>query len=314
MPGPYAHIILVNLLKEPRRLDSTPDMPDSAKMAVLDSFRFCELGAVSPDYPYLAVMDGSAKKWADNMHYTKTGEMIKAGITLLKGMQGNQQSKGVAWLLGYVAHVSMDVFMHPVINAIVGPYEQNKQEHRECEMNQDALIFQRLNLGGIGLSNHMDSGIWACSENKDDGTLDRDIVMLWNSMLENVYPDEHADNAPDFDKWHSRFKLVVDDIASEGGILIPFGRHVAADQGFVYPAIDDIEDQYVKYLPTPVDPPAPENYEKLFDKAIEKVCAVWGWVGKGIFSDDQTYATKIGNWDLDTGEEQRGNGRLVFWS
>jgi len=41
--------------------------------------KFCGLGSVSPDYPYLALGDGGAKRWADIMHYTRTGEVIHAG-------------------------------------------------------------------------------------------------------------------------------------------------------------------------------------------------------------------------------------------
>ena len=49
MPGAYAHLTLANMLKEPNRLDSMEGFPDEAKFVVMTHFRFCELGAVSPD-------------------------------------------------------------------------------------------------------------------------------------------------------------------------------------------------------------------------------------------------------------------------
>jgi len=50
MPGAYAHITMVNKLKEPQRLERIPGFPHDAIAAVLKYFKFCELGAVSPDY------------------------------------------------------------------------------------------------------------------------------------------------------------------------------------------------------------------------------------------------------------------------
>ena len=83
MPGAYAHVTLVNLIREPVRLEAHGFSPESI-VAVLDYFRFCELGAVSPDYPYLDIAHPDACPWADRMHYQKTGDMVKAGIDRVK--------------------------------------------------------------------------------------------------------------------------------------------------------------------------------------------------------------------------------------
>lgn len=72
MPAAYAHITLVNILRETHRLQAIPGLPREAIAAVLDYFKFCELGAVSPDYPYLAIGDANTANWADLMHYEKT--------------------------------------------------------------------------------------------------------------------------------------------------------------------------------------------------------------------------------------------------
>ena len=308
MPGAFAHIILVNELKEPRRLEGIPGFGPDAITSVLDFFKFCELGAVSPDYPYLAVGDSHAAKWADMMHYIKTGDMINAGIRQVSQLQGNDRRKAFAWLLGYSAHVATDVTIHPVVELKVGPYAENKQDHRICEMNQDAYIFQRLNLGQIGLSEHLDSGIWGCCE-ANSSRLDPVISGLWARMLQVAYSEEFATNPPDIDKWHQRFKVMVDEIGEEGNRLMPIARHLAVDCGLTYPACDDIDMQYIKSLKVPN---GNMDYDAVFDKAIDSVGSLWAHVAEGVFGGESTYLTQIGHWNLDTGKDT--DGRYVFWS
>ena len=93
MPGAYAHMTLVNLLRETARLEAIPGFPGEAISAVLEYFRFTEMGAVSPDYPYLVIGDGHAAHWADDMHYTNTGAMVQAGVDRLKELEGSRSGK-----------------------------------------------------------------------------------------------------------------------------------------------------------------------------------------------------------------------------
>lgn len=308
MPGAFAHITLVNELKEPQRLESLPGFSPDAITAVLDFFKFCELGAVSPDYPYLAVGDSNAAKWADMMHYINTGDMIKAGIRHIKKLRSHNRRKAFAWLLGYSAHVATDVTIHPVVELKVGPYAENKTAHRVCEMHQDAYIFQRLNLGQIGLSEHLDSGIWGCCE-ANSNRLDTVISGLWSKMLQETYPEEFAVNPPDIDKWHRRFKVMVDEIGEEGNRLMPIARHLAVNCGLTYPASDNVDQQFIKSLKVP---DGRMDYDPIFDKAIDSVGSVWSLVAKGIFANDSTYLAQIGHWNLDTGKDT--NDQYVFWS
>ena len=295
------------MLKEPLRLEALPGFGIDAITSVLEHFKFCELGAVSPDYPYLAVGDDNAAKWADMMHYVNTGEMIKAGIRHVSQLQGEDKRKAFAWLLGYSAHVATDVTIHPVVELKVGPYAENKTAHRTCEMHQDAYIFQRLNLGPLGLSEHLDSGIWGCCE-ANTNHLDPAISGLWASMLSATYPEEFKANPPDINKWHRRFKVMVDDIGEEGNHLMPIARHLAVDCGLTYPARNEIDLQYIKSLKVPT---GRMSYDAIFDKAISSVGSIWSLVATGIFGGDMTYQTIIGSWNLDTGKDS--SGKLVFW-
>ena len=119
MPGAYAHLTLVSDIQT--LFGDLDEMPVSAKAALLDFTGYRDLGAVSPDYPYLAITDGGSAVWEDNMHYIQTGQMIRAGTRIVADMPGAPQQKCLAWLLGYAAHVVMDVTIHPVVEMKVGP-------------------------------------------------------------------------------------------------------------------------------------------------------------------------------------------------
>lgn len=316
MPGAYAHMTLVNLLREPSRLEAIPGFPNEAISSVLEYFRFTELGAVSPDYPYLAIGDSKAAKWADSMHYTNTGAMIQVGVDILKGIDGESKRKGLAWLFGYAAHVATDVTIHPIVELKVGEYDKNKRAHRECEMHQDAYIFQRLNVGQVGLSEHLDSGISRCGELGDKRNLDGTIVALWDEMLKRVHPEQYAATRPDIGKWHRCFMLMVDKIAEEGNHLLPLARHVAVDAGLTYPAASDIDrNEYIDKLQVsqPLLPAEFLTYDEIFDRAKENVAGIWGLIATGVFSSDTRYLAQIGEWNLDTGRN-KNDGNLVFWS
>lgn len=309
MPGAYAHITLVNEASEPLLLESRAVHPEAIG-AVGEYLGYCELGAVSPDYPYLAIGDEGAKDWADKMHYIRTGETIHAGVRALRTMAGDDRKKGLAWLFGYAAHVTTDVTIHPVVERKVGPYETNKTAHRICEMHQDAYIYQRLSLGGIQRAEHLDSGILRCVSPGDCTKLDPVLSTLWSKMLQSAHPDAFAKNPPAFDAWHRGFKIGVDKIAEEGGRLWPLARHVATDVlGLAYPPERDINRAaYIEALDTPA---GKMTYDAVFDLAKANVAGVWSVLAASVLVGSDDYVARIGNWNLDTGKD--GRNRLVFW-
>ena len=307
MPAGYAHITLVNELS--RKFENNPAFPEDGTTAILDYLKFFELGAVSPDYPYLALTKrDKARPWADAMHYTRTVEMIRAGVRLVQALEGETKRKGLAWLLGYSAHIATDVAIHPVVELKVGTYKGHEREHRHCEMHQDAYIFSRLNLGEIGVSEHLKSGLGRCGDAANDHQLDHDIEGLWRAMLKEVYPAEFAANAPKIHDWHHGFKVIMDDVAEEGVNLVPFARHVAAGLDLVYPAPAEIDSQYTEPLKTPS---GRMNYDQVFNYALGEVEWVLLQVANGVLHAGPLVAM-TGNWDLDTGRNE--NQKLVFWS
>ena len=308
MPGAYAHITVVNEFRNTDKLLAIPDFPQEAAKAFLRWFKFAELGAVSPDYPYLAVGDRNAAQWADLMHYAHTGAMVREGSKLLRAIDGEKKYKCLAWLLGYSSHVTADMTVHPVIELKVGRYEENKTKHRVCEMHQDAFIFQKLDLGGVGVSDHLASGIGACSAPDDDDLLDADIIEFWSALLKAVHPDKFTANPPDIHKWHERFNEIVETISSAGGHLFPFARHLAADSGMVYPLPGQIDKQYIEGLKVPS---GIMGYTDIFTEAVDNVATVWADIARGVFSYNDTILARFGEWNLDTGRDQTNN--LIFW-
>lgn len=308
MPGAYAHITVVNEYRNPAKLMAIPDFPEVAAKSFLRWFKYAELGAVSPDYPYLAVGNKDAAAWADLMHYTHTGAMVREGSKLLRAIDGEKKSKCLAWLMGYASHVTADMTIHPVVELKVGKYEENKSDHRTCEMHQDVFIFRRLNVGDAGVADYLSTGIGACSVEDNDDKLDADIIDFWRVLLKAVHPVEFAANPPDIHKWHERFNEIVELISDAGGHLLPFARHLAADSGVVYPAYDQIDKQYVENLNVPN---GIMSYDDIFNNALNNVANVWGDIAHGTFTSNDMVLTRFGEWNLDTGRDQ--TDKLIFW-
>jgi hypothetical protein len=307
MAGAYAHLTMVNMLRATKHIENRLKFSNPAAAALLTHLRFCELGAVSPDYPYLVLHDEGAAKWADTMHWTRVGEVLKAGVAAVGAMDGEGRNKAFAWLLGYASHVATDVTIHPMVNLKVGPYAQNKTAHRRCEMNQDAHIWQRMNLGNVGLSEHLRSGMSRCATG---GAVDAAVKATWEGMLRTVHADEFARNAPKIDKWHAAFDLMVDKIGEEGNRLMPIARHVGVDCGLTYPLVTEIEQTYIRDLRVPGNKSM--DYDDIFDHAMESVSGVWVAIEAAVFRGNQAMLASIGNWNLDTGQD--GSGRFAFWS
>ncbi|MFI5296362.1 MAG: zinc dependent phospholipase C family protein [Thermodesulfovibrionales bacterium] len=147
MPGSYAHLTMVGIARTRNSLEAIDGFPREGIDAAGSYLKFLELGAVSPDYPYLDITSGDSKKWADAMHYTHTGDTVCAAAAMVRELPpGDDKLKCLAWLMGFAAHVVGDMCIHPVIQLKVGPYAQHATPHRRCEMHQDAFIFPRLGL------------------------------------------------------------------------------------------------------------------------------------------------------------------------
>ncbi|MDA8447320.1 zinc dependent phospholipase C family protein [Paracidovorax valerianellae] len=303
MPGAYAHITAVNVAKAKAR----GVLSNESMLALGTKFQFAELGAVSPDYPYLGFGQGV---WADQMHYKNTAALLRSGVEGVRKLTGSERQKALSWLLGVACHMTADMTIHPIVEGIVGPYEQNKAAHRTCEMHQDAFIFPELKVGEVGLTKHLNTGIGSCGAPGNALALDPTIKRLWLQMLKQSYPAAVAEVAvePDPDKWHSGFCTILKTLRGATA-LFPFARHVAANEGLLYPAPEQVSLEYVKNLKTPE---GSMGYKVLFDRAVENIIIVWQGIEAAVEGRSTFFIDNLENWNLDTGKAQ-STGKYVFW-
>ncbi len=311
MPGPYAHITLIHELVQSNRLESIFSTSSGFEAALKEYFPYCVLGAVSPDYPNLVTWNGGALQWADAMHCTRACEMMVYGIRRVRGAKGAARDKLLAWLLGYCSHVTADVTIHPVVQAKVGVYAENQRQHRICEMNQDSYIYRRMNLGEIGESDNFALTVAQCSNSEDRSLLDRDIVVLWESMLEYVHPELFYALPPDCSSWYREFVASTIRSGTDPMRLFPLAEVIAARMELAYPAFDMVDRQYVEDLPLQQERPSYLHYDYIFSRAVGNIAAVWGVVEQAVYADDPVQLPQFGDWSLDTGRDE--HDRLVFW-
>lgn len=96
-------------------------------------------------------------------------------------------------------------------------------------------------------------------------------------------------------------------IAQSGHLLFPFARHVAANQGLVYPVIP--EAQYIQGLKAPDDTII--DFETIFEKALNNIVELWGWLALSLQNRASPLDSLI-SWSLDTGIDE--NNRMIYWN
>ena len=318
MPAAYAHLTLVNHLKSDEYVKGET-FTDALTTAIRNYGHFIDLGAVSPDYPYLALLTtGKQSEWAERMHLDeRNGDFFRFMLDDVAAMEGEERDLSLAWCLGFVSHAVMDMTIHPVIELKVGPYEDNAEDHRKCEMYQDVHIFRRLRTKkDFDASEYFDQGVGQCSHDEDEKRIHPLIDDLWSRALTRAFPEiEQENGAPNIDAWHSQFGTLVGSIATEGNAwgMIPFARHVGKEKGLVYCTEEELErdgQEFIKGLKTPEDT---MDYDQLFDKAVGNVADAWKRISCHVFDGDQDATELFGPWHLDTGKDLKTGG-FVYWN
>lgn len=304
MSGAYAHITLAN---QCRPLMRRHKISNSTGLAVSTYLAYVELGAISPDYPYL----GGEDAWADLFHHERSADLFRNAVAYIRMLKdGEARQKLTAWLMGYAAHVATDVTIHPIVNNIVGPYELNKAAHRECEMHQDSHVFQRLNVHpDSGASTHLTASIAACSHPKDEARLDPQIADPWREIMRKTHPEQFAKGAPSIDKWHAGFSKVMSAIRVTNRML-PFARHLTAGLQVNYPRPGTSDPKFLKNLPTPSG--GKIDYDPLFEMALENAMTLWKTIDGALSGSAAKPLQALQAWNLDTGINI-GTGKLVYW-
>jgi hypothetical protein len=308
MAGAFTHFIICDVAKRKRN-----SLGNDLWRFLNKYSHFLFLGAASPDLPYLSFKTGSVN-WADVMHYEKTNSNVVSGYNELKRAWPSKTDSDdvkLAWLLGYASHLIADATIHPIVQATVGPYEQNKEEHRVCEMTQDSLIFNEYKNSDVYYA-EFSSILRFC----EDAEWFKALMDFWKDQLLRNYEDKNE--VPEPGLWFDTYSKAID--AAEGGSnVVAFFRHIGIGAGYFYNPKDEIVTQhpefYEKYY-TEVKLPggASGTFKKEgFERAVNNVLTAWAMLYSSLNSDI-TGTDAIKNWNLDIGVNMDSpNNEVTYW-
>ena len=319
MPGAFAHMIAA---EEARSLLEKRGF--RLPTLVLNRFpQWMQAGTAGPDYPYLhhvLTSTDSSDNWADLLHYTRTGDVVRAGAAHLRAAfpaSRDQESfqRALAWFYGYASHVVFDASIHPVVRAIVGEYENNKTEHRACEMFMDSWLYAEIY--GIELTNSEWADYLRALTDQTTGQLDQDVANLWAAMLQTTYPDKFRTNPPQIHAWHRAYVDKLD----AADVNVGFFRHLASKKGLVYIPSAKIKPADLKRYIQDAKLPAGNlfgreamNYGEIFRFGVENVVRFWEEITRVIEGDGDPQLAGLPNWNLDKGTiDPEGTGDATLW-
>jgi len=306
MPAPFTHLLIVDEAR------SREDALGTALWQFLNKYyRFLYLGAESPDLPYLSV---GGTEWADAMHYNRTNSLVISGFEALRGLWSFRTPGDeikCAWLLGYVSHMVADAAIHPIVNAIVGPYEDHKTEHRICELTMDSLIFHERKHCDITYAEYSEA-LKFCNDSQHF----HEMMEFWRNLLRNSYPE--IDDEPHPALWFITYANTID--AVEGGsVVAAFFRHLGAGGNYFYLTSDEIieehpEDYRKYYMEVQLPWGSKGSFaEDGFEKAVSKLVPIWKGLYDGLTGAGLQVSQWVRNWNLDTGGDSDNQGLTTFW-
>jgi hypothetical protein len=309
MPGAFTHFAVVKSLRIHKLLVAIDGMTEEIALSLLEAYSYTDLGAVSPDLPYLAPLSASSAEWGNLLHHSRTVETVRTGVRLLPNLTPGtlEHKRAMAWLFGYAAHVVADMVSHPVVTRKVGPYEKNKARHRVCELNQDVYVFQKYFQDEVRNCEYLKRGVKTCTKDGQPGRkLAPFLNDFWWTILRDVYPDEKT---PIPRRWFGQFVELIDRFAEEGRHFVSILRGYLEDKGLVYPSAPDLT--YVNELTSPYGTGI--TMDDLFARFQAETKAVWGQLAQAV-TQGKPEMIVLPDGDLDTGISLVDNKTSVFWS
>src|SRR5208337_5420580 len=267
-----------------------------------------------PDYPYLTELllkFLNEHSWANRMHYENTGDFIRNGIKNLPDVGTDGFDVCLAWLCGFATHLVTDSVIHPVVQAIVGPYIFNSVEHRHCELTQDSYIFHEIK--GIELEYAEYVKLFKmCSDQRNKDEINPALGQFWTKTLKASHPTAGKwFDRIDPDSWHKHFLSRIDSASDPA----PVFRHFEEEQDLAYKKTTDITSEerqrFVEEIRLPGNKTG-EFKKDAFEKAINTVIDTWGRLFVDIEGKNlDAPIDYIKNWNLDTGVDE---DKQYFWS
>ncbi len=303
MPGPFTHLMVCDAAR------TREDLGTQLRQLLNRHYRFLYLGSESPDLAYLSV---GGKNWADEMHYKKTNAIVISAFEELRGLwpqRTEAEEIKFAWLMGYVSHMIADATIHPIIEAIVGPYEGNETEHRICEMTIDSLLFHEIMRYDISYADYSEA-LRFCK----DSQYFHEVIDFWEKHLVKNYPLEEEPH-PSF--WFITYTNAVDIAEEEDGVRAIF-RHLGAENYF-YKKSNEIErdspvDCQKYYFEVKFPGGTGPFKQNGFDKAVDNVVGIWKALYQSLSTLGLHVAQLVRNWNLDTGGDSDAGGIKTFWA
>lgn len=308
MAGAFTHILLCETA-----LYDRDDLSRGLRHQLRRNGEFARLGSVSPDLPYLAA---GGKSWADAFHYDDTDSVAHAGLRKLAADAGRPKAVHeaiLAWLMGYASHLVADATIHPVVEAIVGPYEveANRGPHRLCEMAQDVLAFREIKHQELNNSEVADI-LRTVGDSPSKGA----VFDFWHERIRECYPGKTSLAHPSV--WFGFYKNAID-IADGGGRLAALFRHLGADGDYVYEPAHVLEGDAAGYRDYFANVKLPDGnrgpfMEHGFRRAQDNIVRAWNDLYQRLEIGGDTTGI-LCNWNLDTGVDQGSAGKEVtFWA
>lgn len=306
MPGPFTHLMICEAAKN---LDEF--LGDELWKLLNKYYQFLFLGAESPDLPYLSLGVGG-KDWADAMHYDQTNSQVISGFETLRQswpVKTPADEVKCVWLLGYVSHMVADATVHPIVQAIVGPYEGHEEAHRLCEMTMDSLIFQEIIQSDLTYAEFSDA-LKLCNESD----YFPELMAFWQAQLSSNYSSLSPDPEPS--TWFSQYTKAID--AAEGGEVAAIFRHLGIGASYFYRTADDIRtnapEDYRQYYAEVKFPGGSGPFRiNGFDRAVNNVANIWRTLYLNLSASGLAVSQVVRNWNLDTGGDQDVGGIVTFW-
>lgn len=309
MAGAFTHFVICEIAKRKRQ-----DLSAPLRQFLNKYSEFVYLGAASPDLPYLSFKTGKVN-WADVMHHEKTNSIAISGYGELRrtwNVRTEAEEVKLAWLFGFISHLIADATIHPIVQAIVGVYEQNKEEHRICEMTQDSLIYYMKNKADIGYAEFSTILKHCKSSEHFDG-----LMKFWKDHVTLNYGDKGEE--PDTKLWFTTFTNAID-VAEGSPAARFFSRHIDAVAEYTYKTNDDIMSNYPNYYEKYFQKAKLPNgstgsFAKYgFDYAVQNLTTAWVPLYAGLSGAAPVVSDIIKNWGLDTGVDMdSATGEVTYW-
>ena len=158
-----------------------------------------------------------------------------------------------AFTCGFLTHMAADQIIHPLVNKVAGPYYKkgdNRKVHRECEVYQDVVIYNKFN-ASKSLLDEESFYLWC-----DPSPHTHDHTEPWfRYFIQKAFVEAHSimPEEENIESWVSGIIFTLKE-------LNKFGFYVDAAKDFGATGTDS--DSYKRFYDE-------TNYEKIFQEAID---------------------------------------------